>query len=381
MSDPARAVLCNFDLSTPGKGDVAWPTSTIEYPGKVATLTSFEAPDTGIVYGFEGLTDVGIGFGTGLGIHLGGATPVFNFASGALEITQGASITMDTGVIGSGDGAVNLPAFYCLSSPLTGLYRAGSNQLGVTCNGSNVATFTTTGLQLATVLAGAYGGTGVANTGKTITVSGNTTIGSSTHTVAFATEGNTSITLPTTGTIASLAGSETLTNKTINGSNNTITNVSLTSGVTGTLPVANGGTGITAYGQIARVRTPGTSSDQTFTTGVTTKITIFTNELEDASGLWDASNSRTEVLPAGKYLFMICVAADTSTWEFYVYDDGVQSTYPGYVGNHPAAHPVVQGIIIADGSSRYDFRAVQNAGGDRFIYDNLTFMGLVLIRL
>jgi hypothetical protein len=41
-------------------------------------------------------------------------------------------------------------------------------------------------------------------------------------------------------------GTETLTNKTINGSNNTITNVSLTSAVTGTLPVANGGTGVTA---------------------------------------------------------------------------------------------------------------------------------------
>lgn len=51
------------------------------------------------------------------------------------------------------------------------------------------------------VVAGQYGGTGVANTGKTITVSGNTTIGSSTHTVAFATSGNTSVTLPTSGTL------------------------------------------------------------------------------------------------------------------------------------------------------------------------------------
>lgn len=44
------------------------------------------------------------------------------------------------------------------------------------------------------------------------------------------------------------SASATLTNKTINGSNNTITNVPLTTGVTGTLPVANGGTGITALG-------------------------------------------------------------------------------------------------------------------------------------
>jgi len=57
------------------------------------------------------------------------------------------------------------------------------------------------------VIAGQYGGTGVANTGRTITIGGNlstsgaTTIGSSTHTVALATGGNTSITLPTSGTI------------------------------------------------------------------------------------------------------------------------------------------------------------------------------------
>lgn len=100
------------------------------------------------------------------------------------------------------------------------------------------------------VLLGANGGTGVANTGKTITLGGNiSTAGAFTTAGAFGitltTTNTTSLTLPTTGTLATLAGSETLTNKTINGSSNTITNVSLTSGVTGTLPVANGGTGVT----------------------------------------------------------------------------------------------------------------------------------------
>lgn len=60
----------------------------------------------------------------------------------------------------------------------------------------------TTGVWNGTLLAGQYGGTGVANTGKTITVSGNVAIGSNTDTVAFVTAGNTSVTLPTSGTLA-----------------------------------------------------------------------------------------------------------------------------------------------------------------------------------
>lgn len=59
----------------------------------------------------------------------------------------------------------------------------------------------TSGVWQGTIIAGQYGGTGVANTGKTITVSGNVSIGSSTHTVTFATSGNTSVTLPTSGTL------------------------------------------------------------------------------------------------------------------------------------------------------------------------------------
>lgn len=55
------------------------------------------------------------------------------------------------------------------------------------------------------VLSPEFGGTGVNNGVKTITLSGNTTIGSSTHTVAFTTSGNTSVALPTSGTLATLA--------------------------------------------------------------------------------------------------------------------------------------------------------------------------------
>ena len=66
------------------------------------------------------------------------------------------------------------------------------------------------------VITGQYGGTGVANTGKTITIGGNLTT-SGAFTTTIESTANTSVTLPTTGTLATLAGTETLTNKTIDG--------------------------------------------------------------------------------------------------------------------------------------------------------------------
>jgi hypothetical protein len=90
--------------------------------------------------------------------------------------------------------------------------------------GLTPGTTTTGAITLGGVLIGANGGTGVANTGKTITLGGSLTL-SGAHDLTLTQTGATNVTLPTTGTLATLAGSETLTNKTISGANNTLSNI------------------------------------------------------------------------------------------------------------------------------------------------------------
>jgi hypothetical protein len=91
----------------------------------------------------------------------------------------------------------------------------------------------TTGTWNASVIGAAYGGTGIANNAaNTISFTGNYSLG-------LTLSANTSLTLPTTGTVATVAGSEALTNKTYNGLTVTTTTGTLTVTNAKTLSVSN----------------------------------------------------------------------------------------------------------------------------------------------
>jgi hypothetical protein len=158
----------------------------------------------------EGTTQADNGYviSTEDAITIGSSSIMFSQFSGAGQITAGEGLTK-TGntlnVVGTNNridttsDAVDISVNYVGQSSITTLGTI------------------TTGTWQGTAVAGEYGGTGVANTGKTITLGGNLTT-SGAHTTTLTTTANTTLTLPVTGTLATLAGSETLSSKTITGS-------------------------------------------------------------------------------------------------------------------------------------------------------------------
>jgi hypothetical protein len=137
-----------------------------------------------------------------------------------------------------------------LDAALTAL-AGGSDFVQFTGPASSTKVFTlpnasATILTTNALVTGEQGGTGVNNSGKTITLGGNLTT-SGANALTFTTGGATNVTLPTTGTLATLAGSESLTNKKLGSltSNGLVT----TSAGDGTLGVTVPGTGVlTALG-------------------------------------------------------------------------------------------------------------------------------------
>ena len=179
----------------------------------------------------------------GAGLSKNGYTLEVNVANG-IEVSSdnvqlassvaGAGLTYSSGVlnvVGTADritvnaDSIDIASTYVGQSTITTLGTIG------------------TGVWQGTVINPTYGGTGVNNGSNTITLGGNFTH-TGAHTLGLTTTANTSVTLPTTGTLATLAGTESFSNKTFSNTTNFSSNVTGAGAATSTLDGFNidGGT-------------------------------------------------------------------------------------------------------------------------------------------
>jgi hypothetical protein len=186
------ATINNAEVVISGNLTVSGTTTTIN-------STTLTVDDKNIELGSVGTpTDT---TANGGGITLKGATDkTLNWVSSTSAWTSSEDFNLLTGKVYEINGTSVLSA----------------TTLGSGVTGSSLTSVGTiaTGVWNGTAITGQYGGTGVNNSGKTITIGGNFTH-SGAHTLTLTTTANTSVTLPTTGTLATLAGAETFTNKTL----------------------------------------------------------------------------------------------------------------------------------------------------------------------
>ena len=133
---------------------------------------------------------------------------------------------------------------------INGTTVLSGSSLGTGVTGSSLTSVGTigTGTWQGTIIGPTYGGTGINNGTKTITLGGNFTH-TGAHTLGLTTTATTSVTLPTTGTLATLAGTETFTNKTL--TSPTLTTPALGTPASGVLTSCTGlpiSTGVSGLG-------------------------------------------------------------------------------------------------------------------------------------
>jgi hypothetical protein len=231
-------------------------------PGTEVTSGLFTFVESGTVNADSGWT-----LTTDGAITVGTTALAFVQFSGAGQITAGAGLsktgnTLDVNVANgieiSGDN-VQL-ASSVAGAGLTyasGVLAVGGTSNRVTVNAdsidiastyvgqSSITTLGTiaTGTWNADIISGTYGGTGVNNGSKTITLGGNFAT-SGAYAATLTLTGATNVTLPTTGTLSTLAGTENLSNKTFTNTTYFNTNITGAGAATSTIDGFNidGGT-------------------------------------------------------------------------------------------------------------------------------------------
>jgi len=307
VANTGKTITIGGNLTTSGAFDVtltatAATSVTLPIAGTLATLAGIESFTNktlstnttwngNVIAGQYGGTGVA---NTGRTITIGGNLTTSGSFTTTLTSTANTTVTLPvTGTLATLAGTESLSNKYITTgagnTTVAGLVLTSGSNTTAVANGSiefdntnfyfsfagarkvNAYTDSTlTGTWAGAVIAGQYGGTGVANTGRTITIGGNFTTSGAFATTLTAT-GTTSVTLPTAGTLATLAGSETLTNKTL--STNVDYNGNIVTGQYGGTGIANTGKTITIGGNLTTSGAFTTTLTATANTSVTLPVT------------------------------------------------------------------------------------------------------------
>lgn len=214
-------------------------------------------------------------------------------------------------------------------------------------------------------VSGGQGGTGVANTGKTITIGGNLTL-SGAFSTTIAVTSATSITVPVSGVVATRNNVETLTNK-------TLTSPTINQGTVASAAVANPTfSGVVSGGGASFYAYRGTSV-QVIANNTEEKVQLNTEVFDTNNNFDPVTNYRYTPTRPGYYSFTGGVSfstpVDNTAYRVSIYKNGTQLTTDdgAFRGTVPQSVQTT-GVTNMNGSSDYiELFCYQNTGSAQSI--------------